>query len=400
MSERRLRELLLDAPIPDREEAERRGMLLVAEAYAGRARATRSPAPRLALAFATALAAAALVLSPAGASVRDWVGEVFATATPAPAPALTEIPGGGRLLVESEAGTWVVQADGSRRLIGRYEEASWSRPLGLFVAAAAGQTLSAVEAGGTVHWSLSAPGPVSDPRWSPSGFRIAYRSGDSLRVVHATGSGDRLVAPHAATSPVWYPPGAHYLAFVDGAGALEVVDVDGGRRLAAAPALTAAAGLSWAPDGSALLEYSASALRVRPVAPSKLSDRFHLGPPRELPLPPGSSVEAASFSPRDHTIAVTLRRSPTAGRPARGEVALLDPQGGAPQRLLSVPGALSPALWSPRGDRLLIPWPGPDEWLFIPTRGGAERAFGPISTEFAPGAGAGAGFPEVEGWAR
>src|SRR4051794_23213832 len=175
--ERRLRELLLDAPLPGQADAERRGVALVAAAYAGRPRERRSPAPRLTLALAAALVLAALVLSPAGASVRGWVGDVFATETPAPAPALTEVPGGGRLLVRSEEGAWVVQPDGSRRLLGRYDEVSWS-PRGLFVAAAAGHTLSAIEPDGTPHWSVSAPGPVHDPRWSPSGYRIAYRSGD------------------------------------------------------------------------------------------------------------------------------------------------------------------------------------------------------------------------------
>ena len=89
ISERRLRELLLDAPVPGQEEAERRGMLLVAEAYAGRGRARRSPAPRLAVALAAALALAALFLSPAGAAVRDWVGDVFTANAPPAGPALT-----------------------------------------------------------------------------------------------------------------------------------------------------------------------------------------------------------------------------------------------------------------------------------------------------------------------
>lgn len=399
--ETRLGEVLRAAPVPAAAEAERRGLPVVLAAFEGREpKGSRSRAPRLALAFATALVAAALALSPAGASVGHWVGDVFSASAPAPAPSLTEIPGGGRLLVESETGTWVVQADGSRRLLGRYEEASWSRPLGLFVAAASGQTLSAVEPGGTVHWTVSAPGRVSDPRWSPSGFRVAYRSGDSLRVVHATGSGDRLVAAHAATAPVWYPPGLHYLAYVDGGGALRVVDVDSGRSLAGAPALPDASGLAWSPDGTELLEYSRTALRVRSVEPSKPIDRIRLGPPRELPVPPGASIEGASFSPRDRTLAVTLRRVGSTEGPPRGEVVLIAPHSSRPRRLLSLPGGLAPAVWSPNGDRLLIPWPGPDEWLFIPTGGGLQRAFGPISAEFAPGSGArGAGFPEVEGWA-
>ena len=204
---------------------------------AGRPRTRRSPAPRLALALASALALAALVLSPAGASVRDWVGDVFTAKAPPAGPALTEVPGGGRLLVQSEAGAWVVQPDGSRRLLGRYDEATWS-PRGLFVGAAAGHTLSAVEPDGTVHWSLSAPGTVSDPRWSPSGFRIAYRSGESLRVVDADGSGDSLLDPRVApVAPAWSPLGLHQLAFVDAGGRLRLLDADSRETLGSAGAL-------------------------------------------------------------------------------------------------------------------------------------------------------------------
>jgi dipeptidyl aminopeptidase/acylaminoacyl peptidase len=399
--EDRLGEILRTVPVPGAEEAERRGLPVLVAALEGREPVRRSPAPRLALAFATALAAAALVLSPAGASVRDWVGEVFSASTPAPAPALTEIPGGGRLLVESEAGTWVVQPDGSRRLIGRYEEASWSKPLGLFVAAAAGRTLSAVEPGGTVHWSLSAPGPVSDPRWSPSGFRIAYRSGHSLRVADADGERDRLLAPRVApVPPAWLGSGPHYLAFVDAGGRLRIVDADRRETISSVPALAGIVGLGWAADGTLLLEYSRGAVQVRRVRPSKLSGAFRLGPARGLALPEGATVEAASFAPHDHTVAVTLRRPDPSGRTPRGEVELTDPGGGLPRQLLNVPGQLSAAVWSPDGSRLLVPWPGTDEWLFIPVHGGPGRAFGPISNEFAPGAGAaGAEFPEVEGWA-
>src|ERR1700754_2378971 len=149
-SEARLRELLREAPLPDAEAAERRGRAVLAAAYAEREAAAR-PAPlrprRLALALAAATLLTALVLSPAGAAVRDWVDDVFTANVPAPEPALTEIPGGGRLLVESGAGPWVVQADGSRRLLGAYAEATWS-PRGLFVAGAAGSTLSALAADG------------------------------------------------------------------------------------------------------------------------------------------------------------------------------------------------------------------------------------------------------------
>jgi hypothetical protein len=145
MNEARLRALLHEAPVPGAEAAERRGQEMVAAAFAERRREARSPLPRLALALAVAALVGALLLSPAGASVRDWVGDVFTSRTLRPERGLAEIPGGGRLLVAAADGPWVVQPDGSRRLLGDYGEATWS-PRGLYVAVASGRTLSALVA--------------------------------------------------------------------------------------------------------------------------------------------------------------------------------------------------------------------------------------------------------------
>ncbi|HEU4598823.1 MAG TPA: hypothetical protein VFS26_03690, partial [Solirubrobacterales bacterium] len=185
--ERRLRELLRAAPVPGAAEAEERGLALVEAAFAQRPdTSVRRPSslPRLALALAVAALLAALVLSPAGAAVRHWIGDVFEPGVRNAEPALTRIPGGGRLVVDSGKGPWVVRPDGSRRLLGNYREATWS-PHGLFLAATSGRTLTAVEPDGTPRWSIAAAARVEDPRWSPSGFRIAYRAGGELRVVHA-----------------------------------------------------------------------------------------------------------------------------------------------------------------------------------------------------------------------
>ncbi len=206
MNEAKLRALLREEPIPGAAEAERRGLELIDRAYAERRPAQQPVLPRLATALAAAALLAALLLTPAGAAVRDWVGDVFTAGVKNAEPALTDIPGGGDLLVQSPRGPWVVHADGSRRLLGDYDEATWS-PHGLYVAAASGRTLSAIEPDGTPHWSITAPGRIGEPRWSPSGFRIAYRAGRSLRVERADGSGGDLVAAaSAAVAPAWYPP--------------------------------------------------------------------------------------------------------------------------------------------------------------------------------------------------
>jgi len=125
MNEGRLRTLLREEPISGAAEAERRGMELVARAYAERQPVRQPLRPRrLAVALALAALLAALILSPAGAAVRHWVDDVFTAGVRNSEPALTEIPGGGELLVQSQRGPWTVQADGSRRLLGDYREAT------------------------------------------------------------------------------------------------------------------------------------------------------------------------------------------------------------------------------------------------------------------------------------
>jgi hypothetical protein len=396
MNEDRLRSLLREAPIPGGEAAERRGREVVAEAFAHRRRPERGTLPRLALALAIAAILAALLLSPAGAAVREWVGDVFTAGMPDAEQGLTEVPGGGRLLAQTPAGPWVVQPDGSRRLLGDYDEATWS-PRGLFVAATSGRTLSAVEPNGTPHWSLSSAAPVSDPRWSPSGFQVAYRSGDQLRVVAADGSDDRLLDPNVApVAPAWSPLGPGLIAYVDANERLRIARTDGREDAGSAPALAGIANLEWAAGGSTLLESSPSALRVRKLTVDKLATELNIGAAREIDLPASVTVRDAALSPRGDTVAALLFRR-SARRPS-SLVVLIDIGGGAPRRLLSTPGRLAELAWSPDASRLLISWPDADQWLFFPTDGrGRVRAIGEIAGQFAPGSHDSA-FPRIEGW--
>lgn len=398
MNEDRLRALLRETRIPGADDAERRGLPVVSAAFAARKPPRKPVRPRLAIALAAGTLLAALLLTPAGAEVRNWIGDVLTVGVRDAEPALTEVPGGGRLLVTSPEGSWVVQPDGSRRLIGSYEEATWS-PRGLFVGATSGHTLSAVEPDGTVHWSLSARASVDDPRWSPSGVRIAYRAGQALRVVVANGTDDRLIDPRAASVPAaWFPQGLHLIAYVDEGGSLRVLDSDTGKAMGSAVAATGTTGLSWAPNGSALLETTPRALWLRKVTVRKLADSLELGPAHQIPLPRGVEIRAATFSPRAGAIAALLQLSRQTG-PPRSELVLIDPAGGSSRPLFTAPGHLSDLAWSPDGRRLLIPWPDADQWLFIPASGkGRVRAIGGVSTEFAPGMHGNASFPRVEGW--
>jgi dipeptidyl-peptidase-4 len=59
--------------------------------------------------------------------------------------------------------------------------------------ALSGRLFTALTADGTVR-ELAVPGPVTDPRPSPDGSRVAYVAGGALRVVGADGEGDRALA--------------------------------------------------------------------------------------------------------------------------------------------------------------------------------------------------------------
>jgi hypothetical protein len=230
----------LDAPPP--EGAEERAWQVVRAAFDERA-----PSPpkrklwRPVIVLAAVAVLAGVVASPPGQAVLDSLRE--AVGIERAQPALFSLPAPGRLLVESADGVWVVQADGSKRRLGGWREASWS-PFGRYVVVARANELAAVEPDGDVRWSLARPN-VRFPRWAGDRIdtRIAYLSGTSLRVVAGDGTGDRLLRRNvAAVAPAWLPADGFRLAYTDQAGRTVVVDADTGRilRASAAPAPTAA----------------------------------------------------------------------------------------------------------------------------------------------------------------
>ena len=239
---RDLQERLRDAPIPDEHGARERGWRIVSAAYADRRPVTQPARVPVRVAIAAGLAALilALVLTPAGAKVVDLVREVVKPNAKEATP-LTSLPAGGDLLVDSSQGPWVVHRDGSQRLLGDYSQASWS-PHGYFVAVTNPYQLLAVEPDGTVRWSLNRPHP-RDPRWLPdTGYRVAYRTGSSMRVVGGDGVGDHLVDPNVApTPPAWALPlpaakmtngvGQYVLALAKPDGRVEEVNAESGKVL-------------------------------------------------------------------------------------------------------------------------------------------------------------------------
>jgi hypothetical protein len=354
---RRLRE----APLPDEAAAEERSWDVIRAAYAERT--PRYPVAhryrRLALVAAAGVAALAIGLSPAGAKVGDLVEDVIGEEDAR--PALRSLPAAGELLVESDSGPWIVREDGSKRLLGDYEQATWS-PRGLFVAVTDGRELIAVDPLGEVRWTITAPRPVSDPSWAPSGYRIAYRSGDDLRVVAGDGTGDELIARGVApVTPAWRPvgdsklasaQGGHVLTYVEGDRDIRTVDLDAGERLETTP--------------------------------------------RDLELlstPPSGGSGKRAISPDGRSFA-TLRY---VGH--RDELVLQRDGRSEEEVLFSSRGVLTGPTWSPDSRWLLVGWPEADQWLFIRARRpGRVVAFDRISEQFDPGDTGDAGFPKVAGW--
>jgi hypothetical protein len=189
---------------PNEHDAEERAWAVVRRAYAAREPVTwpRRHA-RLLIAGALVAAGVAAVLSPPGRSVvhslRKAVGVEGAQTE------LFSLPSPGRLLVSGQGGTWIVNADGSRRRLGPYRDAALS-PHGLFIAATRPSELVALDPQGSVRWTLPRRSPRF-PAWTGTrtDTRIAYLAGGKLHVVAGDGTGDRTIGPAAPVRPVWLP---------------------------------------------------------------------------------------------------------------------------------------------------------------------------------------------------
>lgn len=290
----------------------------------------------------------AAALSPPGhavlGSIRDAVRGEATTDT------RTSLPAPGRLLVAAQAGAWVVQQDGSKRLLSGYSDPAWS-PQGLYVAAARGNTLVAMEPNGRVHWTLARSGPVAAPTWSYEGFRIAYLVGDALRIVNGDGTGDHLLAPNAVGTglPAFsWRPGTHQLAYRNANDELVLVDVDRNRILWRRRT-AGVERLQWSTDGRRLLASRGRSLVLDP------SGRTVAELPRSVQLP-------AAFAPRSHALAVV-----TADQGRSTVVVRSGPGYRSSRSLFSGPGTFGGIAWSPDGRWLLVDWRTADQWVFIPT---------------------------------
>jgi hypothetical protein len=389
MRERELRKRLLTDPVPEELEARERVWPTVRAAWETREHvswAERRARPILALAAVAVLVGA--VVSPPGRVAAGWLREQVAAEEENGRP-LVRLPAPGRLLVLSPQGPWVVQTDGSRRLLGAYDDASWS-PNGLYVGVASGRRLAAVEPDGKLRWSLSRPQKVSQPRWFPrTGFRIAYRSGDNLRVVVGNGTGDRLLARDVGpAAPAWRPGERHVLAYADGEGRVRVVDVDTRQQLARLPAPDGANELIWTRDGRRLLVLTGNR-RIDIYRPDRIDERL-----KSFALN-DTAVDDVALDPSSRRLAATDFDRAS----GRSRVLLMPLGGGAPRELTSVAGELGEIAWSPDGRWLLVAWPDADQWLFLRMPDVSRIAtVSNVSREFDPGATGPGDFPHVAGW--
>ena len=217
--------------IPGEHDAHERSWAVVGAAFAQREPHPRRRSWKPVAAIAIALVALAGLLSPPGRAVLDEIREVVGVEESA--PALFSLPAPGRLLVTADSGAWVVDEDGSKRLLGSYREASWS-PFGRFVVATRQNELVALTPAGEVRWTLARP-DVRFPRWggTQTDTRIAYFSRGELRVVGGDGKGDRVLDARAALRPPQWRAG-HVLVYELRSGAVRAVDVDTGVEVAGA----------------------------------------------------------------------------------------------------------------------------------------------------------------------
>jgi dipeptidyl aminopeptidase/acylaminoacyl peptidase len=392
VNDRDARRALLGIRPPDEVGAQRRSWQLARAAFE-----EREPTPwpvrhaRPLLAAAAGIALLAAVLSPPGRAVIGDVRKAIGTerkvaGVPQARPALFSLPAAGRVLVTAPRGAWVVDADGSKRRLGDYDEASWS-PRGLHAVVSSRSQLVAVRPNGQVRWTLARP-RVHDARWSPSGFRIAYLSGSNLRVVAGDKTGDRRVDGAADVAPAWRPVEEHVLAYAKSDGTVTALETDSNETLWTAPVRATPVHLEWSADGRRLLA-------AVPLSPSRFALTVYDEAGRRLQslAVPGGFQDAA-FAPDDHRIAL-VRRSGT-----RSELLIVD--GDLLRRqepVFAGQGTFSDVVWSPAGRWLLLGWESADQWLFIRSTAVEKiKAISSLASQFDPG-GTGAGpFPRIEGW--
>lgn len=347
-------------PAPGERESAERSWNVIRQAYDERVPAPRKRDRRPLIALAAGVAILAAALSPPGLAVWGSLRDAADSEDH-----LLALPTRGRILVNSSAGAWVVKRDGSKRLLSGYADAAWS-PHGKFIAAARGNQLVAMEPNGRVHWKLARARPIGSPQWSYEGYRIAYYSGPSLRIVNGDGTDDRLLVPNAVGTglpALAWRPGTHQLAFKTARNEIVLMDVDTNQVVWRARS-RGVEQLAWSTDGQRLL------------APPRILDASG----RVVATFPTRKVFTAAFAPNSHALAVvtsTTRHS------------ILNVYSGAHYRrhraVFSGAGGFAGVAWSPDARWLLVDWRGADQWIFIRSAAVRRIAVRNIGTTFDSG---------------
>jgi WD40 repeat protein len=393
VTEAELRNRLLQDPVPGEQEAGRRAWEVVRSSYASRERVPWIERhSRLVLVLAVLAALTVAAVTPPGRAVVDTVRERVAQEPP-PEDAFDRVPGGGRLLVLSASGPWVVQEDGSKRLLGHYEDASWS-PRGLFVVATQGGRLVTLDPEtGDVRWSLSHSEPVADARWSGGGLdtRIAYRAGSSLHVVAGDGAPDAVLAENVPpVAPAWQP-GSHVLAYVGGDQRIHVLDVDSRQELWRTPSVNGVRQLLF--DDGRVVAVTAREIWVFGRHKRVLFERVARGHSiLSAALVPVSGVVFADY---DDAADATELISPTC---STSGACLLIPD----IHVYRGAGRVGDLTTSPDGRWFAAASPDADQFLFfrrVP-RLGKVVSVSDVTREFDPGGTGTRAFPHVAGWVQ
>jgi WD40-like Beta Propeller Repeat len=366
-----LHRLLDRIEIPGEHEAREQAWSVVLAAFAERESQPRGrPLLRPAVVLAAVVTLVAAALTSPGRAVIESVREAIGVERSQ--PALFSLPADGRLLVSSGRGSWIVRPDGSKRLLGRYREASWS-PRGLFVAAARRNELVALDVEGELRWSL-ARRDVTHPRWAPSGYRVAYLAGSDLRVVAGDGTGDTKLAESVQpVAPAWRPGNAHVLALSNRDGRIDVFGTDRRALNGRSEPGEAPIQLAWSADGKRLYALSPRALRIFDLR-GRLVDR--------IPARRGARYVALAVSPQGRGLALVRSRGGRSEILSQGRI------------IFAGAGDFSDVAWSPDGRWLLVAWQDADQWLFIRSAGVRRvEAVSGISAQFRSER-----FPSLGGW--
>ena len=382
------RRLLRSVHVPDEDGAAERAWEVVRGAFAERERVTwprRHARPLLAAAVVAAAVAGAI--SPPGRAVirslRDAIGREKVVGIRRAEPALFRLPAQGQALVASPAGPWVVQPDGSKRLLHGWHAAAWS-PRALYLAVTRGHELAAVTPRGDVRWSLARRGLVTGASWSFEGFRVAYLNGTQLRLVVGNGQGDHVLVPRVRpVPPAWRPVGPqHVLAYVGARGVVHVIDADSRRELGSFREGSPEE-LLWSSDGALVAARSSGLISVyRPdgVRVTGISTRSLSVVPHSIP--------AAAFAPSGHTLAFATYDA----RANRSSIFLELLGAGRERKLFTGPGHFTRLVWSPDRRWLLVAWPDANQLFFVRTRGPHKvLAVSDVRRQFG-------GFPNPAGW--